>query len=176
MEWLKEIFDRLLSVFPSIFIIAPYEAGVRITFGKYCKPKAAGWYMIWPLIQRFVWMEIQTQVADLRVQSIRTKDSQDIIISGAIQYSIKDIEKAIVNVQDVDKAVETVSLGIILDYIKNKTLEECQNLELLKSEILRGLRESARGWGLKIEKVFITDLGKGRNLRLLLNNTTEIIE
>ena len=170
MEWLKKIFDRLLSIFPRILILTPYEAGIRITFGKYIKVLGAGWYLFWPLIQRIAWMEIQTQVADLRTQSIRIKDNCDIIVSGAIQYNIKDIKKAIVNVQDIDKAIETLALGIILEFVKNRTLKECQDIETLKREILKGIKDAAQGWGLKIEKVFITDLGKVRNLRLLTNN------
>ena len=129
-----------------------------------------GWYLFWPLIQRIVWMEVQTQVVDLRTQSIRTKDNYEIIVSGAVQYSIKDVEKAIINVQDVDVAIMTISLGIILEFIKNRTLGECQDLDNLKNEILKGLKEAAKGWGLKIEKIFITDLGKARNLRLLTNS------
>jgi regulator of protease activity HflC (stomatin/prohibitin superfamily) len=169
MEWLKELFEKLLSVFPKIFIVAPYEAGVRITFGKRLRPKKSGWYIIWPLIQRFVWMEIQTQVVDLRVQSVRTKDDKDIVISGAIQFTIKDIEKAIINIQDIDKAIETVALGIIVDFIHSKTLQECSDVDNIKVEILKGLRDVVRNWGVKIERVFITDFGKGRNLRLFSN-------
>lgn len=172
MEWLKEIFDKILSLLPTVFIIAPFEAGVRITFGKYYSAKGAGWYIIWPLIQRFIWMEIQTQVVDLRTQSIRTIDNADLIVSGAIQYSVKDIQKAIFNVQDIDKAVETLALGVIVDFIKNKTSEDCQDIEALKTEILRGIKDAAKGWGLKIERVYITDLGKTRNIRLL-GNTNE---
>ena len=173
MEWLKEIFERLLSIFPRILILAPYESGIRLTFGKHLKVLDPGWYLYWPLIQRVVWMEVQTQVVDLRTQSVRTKDNFDIIISGAIQYSIKDVEKANVNVQDVDKSIETLSLGIILDFVKHKNLDDCQNIDILKSEILKGLKDAAKGWGLKIEKIFITDLGRTRNLRLLGNSTVK---
>lgn len=176
MEWLKKLFDKLLSVFPCILILAPYEAGIRITFGKRCTAKSSGWYLYWPLIQRMIWMEIQTQVVDLRTQSVRTQDNHDIIISGAIQYSIKDIEKAIVNVQDVDKSLETLSLGIILDFVRGKSLKDCQDLDVLRLEILKGLKDAAKGWGLKIEKIFITDLGRTRNLRLLSNNLPKVVE
>lgn len=170
MEWLKELFDKLLSVFPCILILAPYEAGIRITFGKRCIAKSSGWYLYWPLIQRMIWMEIQTQVVDLRHQSVRTKDGYDIVISGAIQYSIKDIKKAIVNVQDVDKSIETLALGIIHDLVRHKSLATCLDLDVLKNEILKGLKEAAKGWGLKIERIFIIDSGKTRNIRLLSNS------
>jgi len=159
----------LLSVFPRIFILAPYEAGIRITLGRRIRRKQAGWYVIWPLVQRFVWMEIQTQIVDLRSQSVRTKDGYSTVVSGAVQYSIKDIEKAIVNIQDIDKAIETLCLGVILEFVRDKTLVECQDVQALKKEILDGLKDASKGWGLKIEKIFITDLDKARNIRVLTN-------
>ena len=98
MEWLKDLIDRLLSIFPRVVILTPYEAGIRFTLGKYYRQIGAGWYVYWPLIQRVEWMEIQTQVMDLRSQSVRTKDGKSTVVSGAIQYSIKDIVKAFMNV------------------------------------------------------------------------------
>jgi len=167
MEWLKEILDKILVLFPMTQIITPYEAGVKITCGKWYKRLGPGWYVIWPLIQRIVYMEIQTQVVDLKVQSIPTEDKSDLMVSGAIQYSIKDIEKAVLNVQDVDKSLATLALGVIFDFISHRTLQECGDTNALKKEILKGIKEAAPGWGLKIEKVYITDMGKTRNIRLL---------
>ena len=169
MDFLKVLFDKLLSIFPCIFILTPYEAGIRVTFGTRVKAKGAGWYVMWPLIQRFVWMVVNSQIIDLRNQSIRTKDNRDIIVSGAIQYCIKDVEKAICNIQNVDTAIITLSLGIILEFVSLHDLSECGNKEELKKEILRGLREASTGWGIKIERVYITDLGIARNIRLLGN-------
>lgn len=169
MNWLQQIFNKILALFPMIVILVSYEAGVLFTFGKYAKVKGAGWYVIWPCFQRFLYLEIQTQVVDLRTQSIRTKDEKDVVISGAIQYSIRDIKKAICNVQNVDVSLETLALGIILEFVSNKTLKECQDSKDLKAEILKGMREAAQGWGVKIEKIFITDFGSTRNIRLLSN-------
>lgn len=174
MEWLRDLINRILSVFPRVLIINPYEAGIRITFGNKYKQIGPGLYVFWPMIQRMVYMEVQTQVADLRAQSVRTKDGKSTVVSGAIQYSIKDVEKAIINVQDVDKSLETLALGIILEFVKNRTLEECHDTELLKKEILRGIKEAAKGWGLRIERIYITDLDKARNIRLLMNKMNGI--
>lgn len=169
MEWLQRIFDKILSVFPMVHILTTYEAGVRFTFGKYPKKLGPGWYILWPLFQRIVWQEVQTQIVDLRNQSIRTSDSRDVVVSGAIQYNIYDMMKATCNVQNVDAALETLALGIILEYVNSRTLKECHDIKALKAEVLKGLRDCARGWGVKIEKVYITDLGVARNLRLLGN-------
>ena len=169
MEWLKDLVNRLLSIFPRILILGPHEAGVRITFGKRATKLGAGWWIYWPLVQRILYMEIPTQVVDLRAQSIRTQDNESTVVSGAIQYSVKDVKKAILDVQDVDKSLETLALGIIFDFVHSRKLGDCQNIETLKAEILRGIKDAAVGWGLKIERIYITDLDKTRNIRLLLN-------
>lgn len=169
MEWVKELLYKLTCFIPRPIILAEYEAGVRITWGSRNKVITNGMYWWVPLFQKLVYMEIQSQVADLRGQSVQTKDGKSVVVSGAIQYSIKNVYKAIFNVQDVDKALETLALGIILEYVKIRNLEECQDVGALKLEILKGIREAAQGWGLKIERVYITDLDKTRNIRLIGN-------
>jgi len=169
MGWLQEIFDRLMSIFPRLFILAPYEAGVRMLLGKYVKKISPGIYFYWPLIQKIEYMEVQTQVVDLRTQSVRTADNKDIVVSGAIQYRIADIEKAVCNVQSVDDSLETLALGIILDFVNGKTMRELQKVDSLKQELRKGMAEACSGWGVKIEKVYITDIGCTQNIRLLLN-------
>jgi len=171
MEWLQALIERLTCFIPRPMIMTPFEAGVRFTFGKYLKVITNGWFWYTPLFQRIQWMEIQTQVIDLRSQSVRTADEQSVIVSGAIQYSVKDVKKAILNVQNVDEALEKLALGVILEFVQSKTLEECHDIEALKREILRGIKEAAQGWGLKIERVYVTDLAKTRNIRLLTNGT-----
>lgn len=169
MNWLQEIFDRLLSIFPRILILVPYEMGMRFTFGYRSRKLKPGWYVYWPLIQRIVFMEVQTQFVDLRTQSAKTSNGKDIIVSGAVQFRINDIEKAIVKIQMVDDSLEILALGVILDFINTKEENELQNIEALKTELLKEMREAAAGWGVKIEKIYITDIGHTRNLRLLLN-------
>jgi len=169
MGWLNRIIERIMAFFPQIIQLPPFTAGVRFTFGKYAKAKRPGWYLVWPLIQKFIWMEVQTQVVDLRTQSVTTSDNKDIVISGAIQYSIRDIKKAVCLVQNVDVSLEILALGIILEFVNTKTLKECQNVKALKAEILKGMREAVNAWGVKLERVYMTDLGHTRNIRLLTN-------
>lgn len=121
-------------------------------------------------------MEVQTQVVDLRGQSVHTKGGKHIIVSGAIQYSIKDVYKAIFNVQDVDRSLETLALGVILEYVNKRTLKECQEVTNLKKEILKGIKDAAQGWGVKVERIYITDLDESRNIRLIggLNGSRDI--
>ena len=167
MEWLRELIQRLTCFIPRPLILADFQAGVRITWGKWNRVVSSGLFWYIPLFQEIIYMDVQTQIVDLRGQSVHTKDGKHIIVSGAMQYSIKNIYKAVFNVQDVDKSLETLALGVILEYVNNRTLEECQEVGELKKEILKGIKEAAHGWGVKIERIYITDLDETRNLRLI---------
>ena len=117
MEWIRELIEKLTSWVPRIWLVEPNESGVRITLGKHVKDTPCGWYFCIPIIQTMIKLEIVSQVVDLRSQSLRTKDSVDVVISGGIQYKICNVRKAILNVQDFDKALQVLALGIIAEYV-----------------------------------------------------------
>lgn len=111
-------------------------------------------------------MEVITQVVDLAAQSVQSKDKHELVVSGSIRYHIVDVEKALFAVQDLDKALSTLALGVILEHINSCTLDECMNIENTKKELRRGLAEAASGWGIKVENVSLTDFGRVKSLRL----------
>jgi regulator of protease activity HflC (stomatin/prohibitin superfamily) len=170
MQWLERLFDKILALFPMAVMVEPTERAARITWGKRYKIIGPGLYLIWPLIQRTIRMDVVTQVVDLPPQTAKTQDGHDIVVSGSIRYHIADVEKALFAVVDVDKALSTLALGVILEYVQTKTLLDCGDIEGVKRELRKGVAEAASGWGLKIENVMLTDLGCVHNLRLFGDN------
>ena len=171
MEWLTRLIDRLLSIFPRLVIIAPDETGVRYTpkivRGIYVTNLTPGYWIYWPLIQNIEIIKCKTQIVDLRPQSIATKDDQELIISGAIKYRVISARKALLEVYDYDKNVQTLALGVIAKFANQKTYDECKSIKDLEAELLRGVREAAAGFGLKIMQVYITDLCRAKSFRIM---------
>lgn len=173
MNWLTELFNRVFSIIPRIAIVAPDESGIR------CTPKIRngirvdtlnpGWYIWLPMFQQIDIIKVRTQVVDLRPQSVWTADGKELVVSGSIKYRVDSAAKAILDVFDYDENICTLALGIIFDFVSGQTLEGLDPIQL-KDEILKGLREASRGWGLKIEVVYLTDIGRVRNIRVLMNN------
>lgn len=170
MQWLSELIERLFCWLPRIWLVSPDESGIRVTLGKHYRITPPGWYLYWPLIQDAEKIKVKTQVVDLRSQSLWTSDGQDLIVSGSIRYRISDAAKALLDVQDYDASIVTLSLGIIFDFVSKKTKDEIRtNLEELKKQVLIGLRSEAQGWGLKIENLYLSDIGDAQNIRILMN-------
>jgi len=189
MDWLFQFFEKILSVIPRVWIVDPDELGVRVTpklwhgwpwnkddtyGGVWVTEMRPGWYFVWPIFQNAEKVKVKTQVVDLPAQSAWTKDGQEVVISGALRYHLTSAVKALFKNYDHDKNILTLALGVIHDFIAEKTLEELVSSarKELKSEILRGVKEESKGWGIAIEKVYLTDTGKVVNYRVLGGSST----
>ncbi len=173
MSWIERLIDRILKLFPRIFLVNPNEGGIRVTLGTRVKLLDPGWYLYLGLFQTVEKIDVKQQVVDLRPQSVRTKDGQDMTISGAIKYKVVDVCKAILDVLDYDKNIQVLALGIIQEHVAQHRLEDINGVDLA-NKVLNGLREAAQGWGLKLQLVRITDIGRTRNIRLLTNPSSEV--
>ncbi len=174
MEWLTRLIDRLLSIFPRLVIVAPDEIGVRYTpgfvKGVHITSLVPGWWLYWPLIQNIETIRCKTQVKDLRPQSVWTSDRVEMTVSGAIRYRVHSARKALLEVYDYDQNIQAVALGIIQQYIREHALE-CLDTRQIEEEVLKGVRKASEGWGLRVERVYITDIGRTTNIRLLMNES-----
>lgn len=175
MQWLTDLLKNLRDWLPRKYFINPDEGGIRITLGNRVKTLVPGWYYYWPVLQECEGMNISPQVVDLRPQSVMTEDFIDIAISGGIKYKVSDPRKALLDVQDYDKSIQTIALGIICEFISGHRFEDLTDLSELREIILSGIRDEATGMGLKIMKVYITDIGRTKNIRIM-GSSSSIIE
>ena len=177
MQWLADLLKNLRDWLPRKYFINPDEGGIRLTLGNRVKTLVPGWYYYWPVLQECNSIKVTPQVVDLRPQSALTKDLKDIVISGGIKYRVSDCHKALLEVHDYDESIQTVALGIICEFISNHVFEHLTtDLSELRDIILSGVREEATGMGLKIMKVYITDIGRTKNIRVMGSNTSIISE
>lgn len=176
MDWLAKLIEFIRDLFPRKFFLSPDEGGVRITLGSRVQALKSGWYYFWPVLQECNGIKISPQLVDLRPQSTLTSDLVDIVVSGGLKYKVTDVRKTLLEVHDYDKSIQTAALGIICEYVNKRRFEEINNFSDLRDAILAGIREEASGMGLKIMKVYITDIGRTKNLRVLGSNQTIIAE
>lgn len=167
MSWPSEIFSKLTAVVPRLWFVEPDEGGIRVTFGSRFQSTPPGWYFYLPLIHTFTKITVTPQIKDVRSQSVVTKDGVDICVGAAIRYQVKNASKAILKVQDYDEAIQAVVLGAVTSYVVAHTFEECRMIEEFEALLTISVVKASRGWGLEAVKVFITDLGTVRNLRIM---------
>lgn len=167
MTWLTQLLDRLFCWIPRFYFVYPDESGVRITLGNRISSTPSGWYIEWPLIHNFIKVNVAAQGLTLAAQSVTTADDIDLAVRGAILYKITNAEKAIFETDDFDKSLEAVAGGVIEKFVSSKTYDQLRDRDALRAEIRTGLREEAAGWGIKLMRVYIPDIGRVKNIRVL---------
>lgn len=168
MQWFIEIINKLFCWLPRLYVVRPDEAGVRITLGNHFKAIKPGWFIYWPIIHVFITINVMPQIKDIRAQSVMTHDKKSFCCGAAVKYRIKDAVAAILKVQDYDQTLQALVLGVISRYFAGKDNDDYADLE---DCVLKGVKEAARGWGMDILAVYITDLGFAQNVRILSDVT-----
>ena len=182
--WIIALLEQLTGFIPRPFIIRADEGGFRQVpkLWKYrslkdnngstwiTEMKSGEWYWLIPWIMEYETCKIKTQVKDIRAQSVWTKDGYDITVGTSIRYYVQKPIKALLDVLDYDQSLQNIVLGMVCNYVRLRTLEELKlTVGKLEEELLKSVREASSGWGLWIQSVLITDVGKTQNFRILLS-------
>ncbi len=175
MNWILELLDKLFFWIPRFYFLGPDEAGVRTTMGNRVEEIGPGWYIDWPVIHNFWKVNTSVQGVKFAVQSVTTKDDVALAIRGILLYRVINARKAIYEVDDFDQSLEAVACGVIEEFTSGKQYEELADREALKAEIIKDIRDIANGWGIKVWKVFIADIGRVTNIRVLSDASNTII-
>lgn len=168
MQWLANFIDKLFCFIPRIRLIRPDECGIRITCGHKYRLTPPGWYFVWPILQEIDVINVMPQIIDLREQSLTTADGKSIAISGAVEYSMRDVVKAVFNVQDYDRSLPTLCLGKIAEYVESHDFKDCKST-VIKEALRKEIREHVNAWGIAIKHIFITDNVVAKTYRIMFH-------
>lgn len=174
-DFLNNLLQIIIRFLPRLSFIRPNESGVFLRLGHYRKTVSEGWYVLLPLIDDIISLVVMPQVINLPNQSVTTRDSVSVAVSGAIEYSITDAKKALLEVQNFDASLQNLAMGIISEYVNERTMADCLDIKSLQRAVLSGIRDAARGWGLKIHRFYLTDLVEHRAYRIMTTDAPTIV-
>jgi len=166
-DFLIKIWDTILALLPRFIMISPHERGVYKFFGKWTREVGPGLYLIWPWCVDMGYDVCAPRVCGYSSQSISTKDDVAVAVDSALAFHIQSATKALFNVDNYEDSLGNILQGEIERYITARTWEECKDTQAMGVEVLKAVRESARGWGLYIKDVYFTSFVKHKAIRLM---------
>lgn len=174
MQSILNFILKFLYLFTVGAIIDPWEEGLRVRLGKWIKPLKPGFHFKLPFaIDQIYTVNVKPQIIDVVAQSLETLDGVSVVVVGAIEYSVEDIKKLHLNIQDYDESLVNLGQILIAEYVTSSTNEDCTR-ESIQKAVKRRLKDSARKWGINIRRFGITDLAEHKVYRIL-SNSSEIL-
>lgn len=169
------MFDKLITLVQQFlkdllptFIIDEWEEGIVLRNGKYIKTVRAGLYFKIPLFDSVWRHNVITQSIDIPPQSITTADNKNVIVKGIIRFTIVDIKAFLLTITQPQDVLTDTTGGMIRDIIEETRWEGIVDIDRkLTSEVGKFVKK----WGIKVEKVTLTDLQIANSIRIIQDAT-----
>ncbi|MBN1142950.1 MAG: slipin family protein [Bacteroidales bacterium] len=144
----------------AIQIADQWEKAVVLRMGKYRGLKGPGLFLIIPIIDRIMdYIDQRIRVTDFKAEQTLTKDTVPVNVIAVLYWTVWDVEKSALEVQDYNAAIEYLAQTGLRDIIgKHELAELLQDREKIASALQVVLDESTNSWGITCQNVGIKEI------------------
>jgi len=162
-----EIIWDVLGWFQVCTFIDEWEEGVLLRRGKFSRAVGPGiaWHL--PLgIDEITVQNVKPCAMDLGEQVLTTKDEVKLVISIVLMWSIFDIRKCLVDVENAEETLEQIALGYVHDRVEETKWNEIRT-KAFRTELKHDVQKQARKFGISVATVKIANLAETKVFRLI---------
>ncbi len=144
----------------AIRIADQWEKAVVLRMGKYRDLKGPGFFLIIPIIDQIdSYVDQRLRVTDISAEKTLTKDTVPVTVDAIVYWTVWDVEKAALEVQNYAGAVSYVSLTGLRDVIgKHDLADLLQHRDQIAEGLQKYLDEATNPWGITCNNVGIKDI------------------
>ena len=149
-----------LLVAYSIHIADQWEKAVVLRMGKYRGLKGPGIFFIIPIIDKVDnYVDQRVRVTDFKAEQTLTKDTVPVNVDAVVYWTVWDVEKAALEVQEYETAIAYIAQTGLRDVIgKHELADLLQERDKVAEVLQRMLDENTSPWGITIQNVGIRDI------------------
>jgi len=146
-------------IFSAIRILREYERAVVFTLGRFTSTKGPGLFLIIPLIQQMVKIDLRTIVLEIPPQDVISRDNVSVRVSAIVYFKVVDPSKAVIQVEDYFAAVGQLAQTTLRSVLGQHELDEMlAERNKLNAHIQQILDEHTDAWGIKVSLVEIKQI------------------
>lgn len=144
----------------AIRIADQWEKAVVLRMGKYRGLKGPGFFLILPIIDQVdSYVDQRLRVTDISAEKTLTKDTVPVTVDAVVYWTVWDVEKAALEVQEYAEAVSYVSLTGLRDVIgKHELADLLQHRDKIAEGLQQYLDTATNPWGITCNNVGIKDI------------------
>jgi regulator of protease activity HflC (stomatin/prohibitin superfamily) len=167
LDKLIDFLIQCIKLFQFWVVIEPFEQAVILRLGKLYKTIECGFHWVLPFgIDNAINHPIVPSTHDLGDTSTTSKDGKSMGYNAIVTYRVSSIQKAVLEVEDVNHAVRDACSGEIGRVLRSLDWKDMQGQECLEA-LTAACRK--RGWrfGIEIMSVQLAGLTLCKSLRLM---------
>src|SRR5499426_4024645 len=146
----------LILIYASIRILREYERGVVFTLGRYTGTKGPGFFLLLPLVQQMVRVDLRVVVDEVPPQDVISRDNVSVVVNAVIYFRVVDAERAIIQVNNYLVATSQLAQTTLRWVLGKHDLDTMlAERDKLNADIQDVLDKQTEAWGIKVSNVEI---------------------
>ena len=144
----------------SIHIADQWEKAVVLRVGKFVGLKGPGIFFIIPIIDKIdTYIDQRVRVTDFKAEQTLTKDTVPVNVDAVVYWTVWDVEKAALEVQEYETAIYYIAQTGLRDVIgKHELADLLQERDKVAEVLQKMLDENTNPWGITCQTVGIKDI------------------
>ena len=144
----------------AVKVAREYERGVVFRLGRLlAEPKGPGLFLLIPIIDRMVRVDLRTVTLNVPPQEVITKDNVPVRVNAVAYFRIVEPKAAIVQVENYMVATSQISQTTLRSVLGQHVLDELLSERDKINEILQRIIDDATSpWGIKVTIVEVKDV------------------
>jgi regulator of protease activity HflC (stomatin/prohibitin superfamily) len=150
----------LLFAFAAIKVAREYERGVIFRLGRLLpEPKGPGLFLLIPVVERMVKVDLRTITLNVPPQEVITKDNVPVRVNAVAYFRIVEPKNAIVQVENFMVATSQIAQTTLRSVLGQHMLDELLSERDKINAILQSIIDEATSpWGVKVSIVEVKDV------------------
>ena len=147
-------------ILSAIKVVKEYERGVIFRLGRVQGgPKGPGLFILYPLVDRMVKIDLRTVTMDVPPQDVITRDNVPARVNAVIYFRVVDPNKSVIEVENHVLATSQISQTTLRSVLGQKDLDQLlTNREEINEELQSIIDEQTEPWGVKVSVVEVKDV------------------
>src|SRR6187399_476220 len=154
------LFLVVLFLIGAIKVAREYERGIVFRLGRLLpEPKGPGLFILIPVVDRMVKVDLRTITLNIPPQEVITKDNVPVRVNAVAYFRIVEPKNAIVQVENfmvaTSQIAQTTLRAVLGQHVLDELLSEREKINSILQEIIDG---QTAPWGIKISIVEVKDV------------------
>ena len=154
------LFLVLLFLVSAIKVAREYERGIVFRLGRLLpQPKGPGLFLLIPVVDRMVKVDLRTITLNIPPQEVITKDNVPVRVNAVAYFRIVEPKNAIVQVENfmvaTSQIAQTTLRSVLGQHLLDELLSERDKINSILQEIID---EATSPWGIKVSIVEVKDV------------------
>ncbi len=154
------LFLLVLFLISAIKVAREYERGIVFRLGRLLpEPKGPGLFLLIPIVDRMVKVDLRTITLNIPPQEVITKDNVPARVNAVAYFRIVEPKNAIVQIENFMVATSQIAQTTLRSVLGQHLLDELLSERDKINAILQGIIDEATSpWGIKVSIVEVKDV------------------